>query len=172
MRIIATPIIPKKGQTFENAAKAALRYAQTKVEPRMVKWSEKVVEGWSDPHTFEASSKVEGGDLVIYCKPVGAIAQKWEWVSFGTKPRQIPAAGKPGKFMAFPSTFTPRTKPAGARVVSGGPGTKTGPMVYTHRVGTKKLHQIKPRNFEKVFYYWSRFWFAKGVQDAINEAFK
>jgi hypothetical protein len=174
MQILVKAIVPKKGQSFEKAAEAALVYAHKVVEPRMVKWSEKVVEGWSDPHTFESSSEVKGGDLVIFCEPVGAIAKKWRWVSFGVKARAIKATSAP--FLVFPHSkspapgWQPKTKPAGGRVISGGPGTSSG-----HVVKTKVAWNwpgISPRNFEKVFANWSRLWFSKGVQDAINKAFK
>jgi len=170
MRIVATPIVPKKGMAFEDAAKAALKYAETVVEPRMVKWSKNVVEGWSDPHTFEASSKVEGGDLVIYCEPVGAIADKWRWVSRGVKARTITAKNKP--LLVFPHSagWQPKTKPAGARVITGGPGINSAWAIVKKK--SVKWPGISPRHFEEVFGHWSRLWFSKGVQDAINKAVK
>ena len=167
MRILVEQIGDPKGPDFTKIAEAALKYAEAVVEPLREKWSKKVVEGWSDPHTFEASSKVEGGDLVIYCEPVGAIADKWRWVSRGVKARTITAKNAPLLVFPHSSGYTSMTKPAGARVISGRARTNTGPIVRKKSVNWPG---ISPRHFEEVFGHWSRFWFSKGVQNAMKKA--
>lgn len=165
MQILVESIGIGVGMDFIKIADEVLECAENEVEPRLREYGERIVENWNEPPYFVTKSEIIGGDLVISCWPEGPYAQKWVWISEGTGPRDIPATGK--KFMAFPSVYTPKTKAWGATVRYGGPGTKSGSWVYTHKV---KGHRIKPRNFERAWQNWARFWFPKKIADAIARA--
>lgn len=167
MRILIEPIGSGKGMDFIKIADAVLDYAEKEAGPHLEDFGERIVENWDEPPYFVSGAEIEGGDLIVSCRPEGPFAKKWIWVSQGVAGRKITAKNKP--FLVFPhsSGWTPKTKPAGARASYGGPGTNTGPIVKKKSVNWPG---IKPRNFERAWLNWSRFWFSKEVRAVIREA--
>lgn len=77
----------------------------------------------------------------MYVFPRGTHANKWKWVSGGTPPRIIRAVNKPN--LVFPRDYSPHTKPGNQY---GGPGRRSGPIVYKPSVQNPG---IAARDFEK-----------------------
>jgi hypothetical protein len=101
-----------------------------------------VVLNWKHRPKFIAKMGDKGGDFVLSVRPSGKEAQKWRWVSRGTK-GPYPIRAKNAKTLAFRTNYKPRTKPGG---VFGGPGVTTGPW----RTPVEVEHPgIEPRLFEE-----------------------
>lgn len=101
-----------------------------------------VVLNWKHRPKFIATMGDKGGDFILSVRPAGKEAQKWRWVSRGTKgPYKIRA--KNAKTLAFRTNYQPRTKPG---YVFGGPGKASGPW----RTPVEVEHPgIEPRLFEE-----------------------
>jgi len=179
MQILVKPIRhPERAPDYVQIAYAVLDYARNKAEPQLKKWGEKAVQGWAGPPDFKTESRIAGGDLIITCEPTGPNAQKWEWVSRGTKKNYpIYPTGHPGsprhdpagpKALKYQQNYAPHTSGKAARVKTGGPGTYSGPWVITR--GPVTHPGIEPRHFEEGWRSWSNIWFPKGVANAIKKA--
>lgn len=121
--------------------------------------AERVTSTWSDPPKFEV--KVALGNTPkkgIQCT-VETDDLRWLWTDKGTKPHIIRARNAPR--LAFPSVFTPKSKPNSLKASAGSSG---GPTVYAmevHHPGTE------PRNFTKTIHQRYHSDFKKAVADAI-----
>ena len=122
--------------------KAVRRHITGKESKLLVKEFAKIVKNWKGKPRFIAKSNKNRGSFVLSVRVAGKEAQKWRWVSRGTKgPYQIRAKNAPT--LAFRTNYVPKTKPGG---FWGGPGKATGnwrtPIEVTHP-------GIKPRHFEE-----------------------
>lgn len=100
---------------------------------------------WDHKPDFERTYSVDIKAMEIF---VGTDDQIYAYVNYGTRPHDIWAGYYTGKSnkktLAFPSSFTPKTRP---NVIGSSRGSKGGETVFTpyvHHPGTKA------RNFDKV----------------------
>ena len=144
MAVIAARQIGKRANRRDWAviARSVRRHMNTVERRKLLAEFKSVVMNWKHRPKFIAAMGDKGGDFVLSVRPAGKEAQKWRWVSQGTKgPYKIRA--KNAKTLAFKTNYKPKTKPG---YVFGGPGVATGdwrtPVEVTHP-------GIEPRNFEE-----------------------
>jgi hypothetical protein len=185
VNVLIAPIGDPKGPNFEKIGEAVLSFANKKAVRLISKWGREMTSDWDGPPTFETESRIEGGNIVISCKPVGPNAQKWIWVSFGTGTHgaghgayDIYPTGHPASPRYNPSgpkalavaPYAPHTSGEGVTVrggaFGGGPGKRGAVTPRQHVVHPG----IKPRHFEKGWRVWANFWWPPGVRNAIAEA--
>jgi len=109
----------------------AVRYQMNTVERRkLIAEFDSVVANWNHKPKFIATMGDKGGDFTLSVRPAGKEAQKWRWVSRGTK-GPYPIRAKRAKTLAFQKNYQPRTKPG---YVFGGPGKSSGPWQFPKEV--------------------------------------
>jgi hypothetical protein len=144
MAIIAVRRIGKrrKRRDWTRIARAVRRHMNTVERRKLLAEFKSVVLNWDHKPKFIAKMGDKGGDFVLSVRPAGREAQKWRWVSRGTKgPYKIRAKNVPT--LAFKTNYKPKTKPG---YVFGGPGIATGPW----RNPVEVEHPgIEPRLFEE-----------------------
>ena len=144
MAVIAARRLGKrrKRRDWTRIARAVRRQMNTKERKVLLYHFNKVVANWAGKPKFIAKMSDKGGDFVLSVRPAGKNAQKWRWVSRGTKgPYKIAAKNAPS--LAFRTNYKPKTRAGG---FYGGPGTATGPRVFPKEV----MHPgIEPRLFEE-----------------------
>lgn len=132
----------RKRRDWTRIARAIRRQMNTKERRELLHHFNKVVANWKGKPRFIAKMGDKGGNFVLSARPVGKNAQKWRWVSRGTKgPYTIAAKNAPT--LAFRTNYKPKTEPGGWY---GGPGVATGPMVFPQEV---EHPGIEPRHFEE-----------------------
>ena len=137
-----------KRRDWTRIARAIRYHINTEERRRLLAEFNSVVLNWKHRPKFIANMGEKGGDLTLSVRPAGKEAQKWQWVSRGTKgPYKIRAKNAPR--LAFQTNYQPRTKPGGS---FGGPGKATGPW----RTAQEVTHPgIEARLFEE--YIANRF---------------
>lgn len=130
------------------------------------KAAEGVTSNWSDRPKFEVHVKLGSSpEQGIICW-VTSDDERYNWIDRGTGkwgPRHsaYPIRAKPGRLLAFPSVFTPKTRP---NSLQAGPGSIGGPMVYRQTV----MHPgIEPRNFTRQIIKEHHAEFARAVSASI-----
>jgi len=92
----------------------------------------------------------------------------WNMLDQGTRPHDIWAGAFTGKSnkksLAFPSVFSPKTKPGS---LSSGPGKSGGPPVFTPYV---RHPGTEPRHWTKTIVKKRKAWFKKQMQEGLHEA--
>ena len=133
----------KKRRDWARIARRVRKHMNVTERKLLLDEFKSVVLNWKHKPKFIAKMGNKGGAFVLSVRPVGKEAQKWRWVSQGTKgPYTIRAKNAPT--LAFRTNYKPRTKPGG---VFGGPGIATGPW---HNPIEVTHPGIEPRLFEEV----------------------
>ena len=150
-----------KHPNWSGIAKELEKTLDAEVKPRLLEYGERVVANWEHKPQFKARKRITRGGISVYVYPAGENKKYWIWTSRGTRPH--PIEPKKASVLAFPSVYTPKTKPRGPSY--GGPGTSSGPMIYARHVdhpGTK------PRHFEEAWARWTKTWFRREMENAIR----
>lgn len=144
MAIIAIRRLGKrrKRRDWTRIARSVRRHINTVERRKLLAEFKSIVINWKGKPRFIAKMGDKGGSFVLSVRPAGKNAQKWRWVSRGTKgPYTIRA--KNATTLAFRTNYKPKTKPGG---IFGGPGVATGPW----RTPVEVEHPgIEPRHFEE-----------------------
>lgn len=94
-------------------------------KPMLIKQFDEVVANWKGKPAFKARKFIRPTKMWIDVFPTGEHADKWKWVSRGTRPHRIAARNAPT--LAFmwggKGSYKPKTVPGGRY---GGPGTVSG----------------------------------------------
>lgn len=155
--ITVTAIRPKRFRN-ETYKQYALEMAR-ETSKEIAKDYQETTKTWHHKVTFEKQYSVRD-TLEVF---VGTDDQIYAYVNYGTRPHPIFAGIYTGKSnkraLAFPSAFTPKTKP---NVIGSSQGSKGGSMVvvpYVQHPGTE------PRNFDKVILRkWEPIWKARALR--------
>jgi hypothetical protein len=159
----------RKHPNWTGIAKEAERTLDAVVKPRLLSYAERIVANWEHKPEFKARKVVTRGAIAVDVWPTGPNKKYWVWVSRGTglygpKHRKYPIKPrKPGGVLAFPSVYTPKTRPRGPSY--GGPGTSSGPTVFAMHV---EHPGTKPRHFEEAWARWGKTWFRREMENAIR----
>lgn len=158
-----------KHPNWTGIAKEAERTLDAVVKPRLLKYPAKIVANWEHKPDFKARKKVTRQAISVYVFPAGPNKDIWVWVSRGTglygpKKSKYPIEPKKkGGVLAFPSVYTPKTKPRGPSY--GGPGKSSGPTIFAKSV----MHPgIKGRHFEEAWARWAKTWFRREMENAMR----
>jgi hypothetical protein len=143
----------------------------TVVKRRLPEYPKLVTDNWQHQPDFP-TKKSKGRDSIrMSCIPSGPNKDIWKWVSGGTgihgpkgRPYRIPKSGT--KLLAFPSVYTPKTKPGGPVRGFGGPGRSSGPTIFAMYV--KEHPGIKGRRFVDPWARLARVWFTLEMKDAVK----
>lgn len=163
MRIIIRQVRGrKKHPNWAGIAKEVERTMDAEVKPKVLGYATKIVANWKHKPTFKAKKQVSTTAITLDVWPTGPNAKYWKWTSRGTRKRDI-TPKKKGGVLAFPSGYTPKTRPRGPSY--GGSGASSGKMIFTTFV---KDHKIKARKFEEAWARWAKKWFAKTMENAIR----
>jgi len=127
-------------------------------------WARGLVKNWNGQPVFQSTTKIVGGALVVHCKPTGPNAQKWIWVSQGTKPHTIKPKNSP--VLIFSTGYQPKTKPGN---FFAGPGLSEGPTVVARSVNHPGT---EPRNFEKKWIEWVKAWWPDEARALIKKGLR
>jgi len=102
-----------------------------------------VTRTWKTPVLFKLDvSRVFVSSSEVYAI-VSTKDKRWLWTDKGTKPHKIPLQPKTSGWLAFPSKFSPKSKPGTLRAFS---GSKGGPMFFAKQVNHPGT---KPRKFSE-----------------------
>lgn len=114
----------------------------TEERKALLKMFNNIVANWDHQPKSIATMGEKGGDFVLSVRVTGKEANKWRWVSRGTKgPYKIRA--KRARTLLFRKNYDPRTKPG---YVFGLPAVSSGPW----RAPVEVTHPgIEPRLFEE-----------------------
>jgi hypothetical protein len=121
--------------------------------------AERVTSTWSNPPKFTVNVALGKSAAKGIQATVTTDDPRWLWTDKGTKPHIIRARNAPR--LAFPSVFTPKSKPNSLKASAGSSG---GPTVYAmevHHPGTEA------RNFSRTIHARYHSDFKKAVQNAI-----
>lgn len=166
--VVATVGRPDKFLRFwlwPKMKKEIKRTMDREVVPRHRSYAERIVANWDHKVKFKVTRRVTKKKISVFIYPSGANTKYWVWTSRGTK--KHPIVARRAKTLRFPTVWKPKTTVRGPGY--GGPGTKTGPVVYPVSVehpGTKARH------FEEAWARWSKPWFKKSIENAIRRAAK
>jgi hypothetical protein len=161
MNITLKPILPKGGHLFPDAAAIlaglddGLVSASIKVQSRF----ESTADTFEEIPTFLISMIRYGQEYHVFTED-----ENYSRISEGTPSHVIEAA--PGKVLAFPSTFTAKTKPGRLKAGAGAIGEE---IIFRHRVFVRG---IEPRLFDVLVSTKEQNTVAKEVQKALNKAIK
>ena len=158
-----------RAKRFDDAAfKNAMRHALERVGRVAVKEFERTTATWEHKPEFKVSTHVTARLMPPISLEVWTEDKVYGYVSEGTRPHDIWAGAYTGKsnakVLAFPSAFTPKTKPGS---LQSGPGFKGGETVhvpYVHHPGTEA------RNFDALVTKEVQPKFKKEIEDALHEA--
>jgi len=128
-----------------------IRNALMRVGRATVKEYDNLTETWNDPPTFKIATHVTASDsevvVMVSPDPDAEATKVYGYVNNGTKAHDIWAGYYTGKskhkVLAFPSQFTPKTKPGS---LTSGSGSSGGPTVFTPFV---RHPGTKARGFDK-----------------------
>lgn len=123
-----------------NQLEVALRaHLKSRAGPELQRQMGMTVQNWKHKPIFvtKITSKPDLLESVTY--PTGKYADRWKWVSEGTRPRGWTSQN----MMIFPREYSPITRPGGHWT---GQRRKFGPIVRTHRI---RKHRIEPRKFSQ-----------------------
>lgn len=156
--IVAKAIKPRRfrSEAFTQAITAAAHEAGKEIK----KDFEATTKTWNHKPQFVKEVDTKASPVQVL---VGTDDEIYRYVDEGTKPHPIFAGIYTGKSnkraLAFPSAFTPKTKP---NVIGSSQGSKGGSMVvvpYVQHPGTE------PRNFDKVILRkWEPIWKARALR--------
>lgn len=142
---------------------------ERETKPMLIEYHERITNEWDgEKPVFKARKVVNKDAIAVYVWATGGKGKdKWKWLTEGTKPHKI-RPKKPGGVLAFPSGYTPRTRP-GAGGQYKGPGKSSGDTVFAKEVDHPGN---KPRPFPKVIARWAKPKFVKQINNAIRRGIR
>jgi len=130
-QIGTTKRAPQWGQATVNEIERVLREdSRLKAAPK------EIVQNWSRENRpkFETVVGHERGAITVGYRVTGSrkARQIWDWLNEGTSPHKIRAKNAPTLAFTWggPGSYRPKTKPGGATLQFGGPGTVSGGTMH------------------------------------------
>lgn len=177
MRILVRQVRGRaKHPNWAGIVKELEKTMDRETKPMLVEYHERIVAEWAgEKPKFKAKKKITRDAISVYVYPTGGKGKdKWIWLTQGTglygpKHRKYTITPKKkGGVLAFPSLYTPRTRP-GAGGQYKGAGKSSGPTVFAASV---EHPGIKPRPFPKVIARWARPKFRRQMRNAIRRGIR
>jgi hypothetical protein len=163
MAVLVKQIKPKalNAQAMQNALMAALK----EVGKVIKKDFEDTTKYWKHKPKFEILADLSGPGPFVY---VATDDEIYRYVNEGTKPHEIWAGAYTGKSnkraLAFPSVFTPKTKPGSLTSGRGRRGRVDTFVPMVHHPGTEA------REFDKLIEEKRAKWYKRQMEDAMRKA--
>lgn len=170
-KIFTRAILPRK-KPFPPKPNVALKVIEDavdkEVKPLILSRFKRVVKGWDGEPEFKARKKVTQSEITLFVFPSGPNADKWRFVSGGTKPHIIvpKAPGYPLRFQwGGKGSYKAKTTTRGGHR---GPGKVVGANEV--RFMKVKHPGNKPRNFEKHIARWTKPKIKRILDNAMKRA--